>query len=87
MLPPVFYLFVCLLNIPSMINPDSNKIYPPTKGNPEPTRSSIHADHKNEKQNSIPKTPAKIDVIASPLTIILIVLSVIFIEFKSINIV
>jgi len=79
LLPPVFYLFVCLLNIPSVINPDPNKIDPPTNGSPEPTKSSIRADHKKGKQNSIPKIPAKIDMIASTLMIILIVLSVMFI--------
>jgi hypothetical protein len=62
--------FVDLLNNPKVINPEPNKIDTATKGNPEPTKSSILADQRNGKQKSIPNTPA--NMLATAMTLIAI---------------
>ena len=72
-----FYLFVCLLNSPSVKSPVPKRIEPPTKGKPAPTKSSILADQRNGKQKSIPKSPANIVIIANAFITVLIDLSVI----------
>lgn len=73
-----FYLFVCLLNSPSVSSPVPKSIEPPTKGKPAPTKSSILADQRNGKQKSIPKIPANIVIIAVALITVLIDFPVIF---------
>ena len=54
---PVIHFLLFKVN---EINPHPKRIAPPTKGNPAPTKSSSNADHKNRRQNSMPKSPAPI---------------------------
>ncbi len=55
------------------IKPVPNNMAPATKGKPAPTRSSIRADHRKGKQNSIPNMPASIVITHIPFIIIFIV--------------